>query len=948
LNKILKDIICRFQISQGKRVHYVPGWDCHGLPIEIKALQTLQAHHDTLEPPDIRKAARSLAEKTVEEQKKGFKEWAVMGDWDGSWRTMDKSYILRQLHVFKCLVERGLITLELKPVYWSPSSGTALAEAELEYDENHKSTAAFVRCPIVRMPDTIQHEYKLDLKNLGLLIWTTTPWTLPANMAIAVHKDLEYCIVALRNEPNCQMIVAKARLEYLRSVLGADTPIEIIMDGLLGFDLMGSTMYRNPCGTSEPKRVIHADFVSPESGSGLVHLAPGHGMEDYNVCQPLGVPAFAPVDDNGRFTSNTLPNEDATRLTGRNVLTDGSRVVLDLIHSLERRDPGFGKRVLVEHQVTHKYPIDWRTKEPIIIRATKQWFADVDSIKSDALESLNNIEYIPESSKTRLESFTKSRSQWCISRQRSWGVPIPALYRVGKNVREAVMDSEVVGHILTEIEKRGVDAWFTDAKDERSWIPNWLPPNRYERGKDTMDVWFDSGTSWTLLPPRPDKTVADVYVEGTDQHRGWFQSSLLTHVAYQQARREHSPKAPFNTLITHGFTLDQDGRKMSKSLGNVISPEQIVDGTLLPPMKSRKQRGTADGIKSMNPVYDSLGPDALRLWVASSDYTRDVIIGQPVLQSVHQALHKYRVTFKWLLGALADYDASSISVTQVNSNNPHELIDKIARYQLDNISQEVHRYFVQYEIFKAINAINRYINLDLSAFYFETLKDRLYTGSKIERIPAQKVLCHVFHELLLMLGPVTPLLVEEVWEHTPDQIKNSTEHPLRRIWNPAAKKRDGEKKEQKDLETKLRYIQKTNEAIKAVQETLREKKLIGSGLESEVHIFVSSKSRDILASLFHDNMSAQLAAIFVVSKVFIHTDGSAGKEKFLEGKDSRSVDTVADASFELDDVNVGLVVTRPLSGKCARCWRYLAPEKNGLCRRCDDVVRDEWSEMYET
>lgn len=924
----------------------MPGWDCHGLPIEIKALQALQAHHDTLRPPAIREAARALAEKTVEEQKKGFKEWAVMGDWDNTWRTMDKTYISRQLRVFKGMVERGLITLELKPVYWSPSSGTALAEAELEYDENHKSTAAFVRCPVVRIPDAIQHKHKLDPENLGLLIWTTTPWTLPANLAIAVHKDLEYCIVTLGRNPNCQMIVAKARLEYLRSILEADTPIETIVDGLLGSDLVGSTFYRNPCGTSAPNRIIHADFVSSESGSGLVHLAPGHGMEDYNICQPLGIPAFAPVDDKGRFTSNTLPNEDARELTGKNVLTDGSRAVLDLLRALERRDPDFGKRVIAEHQITHKYPIDWRTKEPIIIRATKQWFADVGSIKSDALESLKNVEFIPESSKARLESFTKSRSQWCISRQRSWGVPIPALYRVGESERETVMDGRVIEHILTEIEKRGVNAWFTDAEDERAWIPDWLPSGKYERGKDTMDVWFDSGTSWTLLPPRPDKAVADVYVEGTDQHRGWFQSSLLTRVAHQQARREHLPKAPFSTLITHGFTLDQDGRKMSKSLGNVISPEQIINGTLLPPMKPRKQRGGAGESKPTTVVYDSLGSDALRLWVASSDYTHDVIVGQPILQSVHQALHKYRVTFKWLLGALADYDASSIHAKSANSSNPNELIDKIARYQLDNVSQEVHEYFVKYEFFKAVNAINRYINLDLSAFYFETLKDRLYTGSEVERIPAQGVLYDVFNELLAMLGPVTPLLVEEVWEHTPGQIKKSSEHPLRRVWNPRAK-RDGETEEQKDLEVKLRYIQKTNEAIKASQETLREKKLIGSGLESDVHIFVPPEPRDSTASIFRANMSAQLAAIFVVSRVIIHADGSACQTTSSDDKNSSMKNAVeAEAIVELDDgVNIKLVVTKPLFAKCARCWRYLASEEVELCGRCDDVMRDEWSGM---
>lgn len=931
LNKILKDVICRFEISRGKRVSYIPGWDCHGLPIEIKALQALQKSHESMTPTAIRDAARQLADRTVGEQKKGFKEWAVMGDWDNAWRTMDKEYVLRQLQVFKQMVEKGLVRQEFKPVYWSPSSGTALAEAELEYDENHKSIAAFVRCPVVRLPEPLQKRLNLDPENLGLLIWTTTPWTLPANLAIACHKDLEYCIITLGDGTAHQMVLAKSRLEYLRSVLGPETSVEIVADGILGRELTEGLIYRNPCGASAPKRVYHADWVSSESGSGLVHMAPGHGMDDYSLCQPLGIPAFAPVDDKGRFTANTLPNDDANRLTGKDVLTDGTVAVLDLLHSLEQRDTDFGKRVIVEHEITHKYPMDWRTKEPVVIRATKQWFADVGSLKEDALESLKTVKFIPEASKARLESFTKSRNQWCISRQRSWGVPIPALYRITENDREAIMDSRTIDHILKRIEERGVDAWFDDAPYEEAWIPEWLPRGKYERGKDTMDVWFDSGTSWTLLQPKTDgEPVADVYLEGTDQHRGWFQSSLLTHVAHQQAIDQHPPRAPFQTLITHGFTLDQDGRKMSKSLGNTITPDEIVDGTLLPPMKPRKQKELSNPAKKDTPVYDSLGPDALRLWVASSDYTHDVIIGQPVLQSVHQALHKYRVTFKWLLGALADYDPSKPFVT---ASNPNGLVDSIAMYQLEKVEHEVHGYFVHYEFFKAVNALNRYVNLDLSAFYFETLKDRLYTGSTVERLLAQKVLFEVLSKLLVMLGPITPLLVEEVWCHSPQQIKEQSEHPLRKIWQLEP---PGEGNA--ELEGTLEYLQKTNETIKSAQEVLREKKAIGSGLESDVHIFVplSDAGKPSARMLFTKDMEEQLAAICVVSRVIIHEGNSGLVDEARDAKAS------VEQEFEIDDGLKGkMVVVTPAMGKCARCWRYLAAPPRELCGRCEEVVRDE-------
>jgi len=930
LNKILKDIICRFEVARGKRVSYVPGWDCHGLPIEVKALQALHTTHDALTPAAVRQAARRLAERTVEIQRAGFREWAVMGEWESAWRTMDQSYVLRQLGIFKEMVDKGLIAQEFKPVYWSPSSGTALAEAELEYDDNHKSTAAFVRCPVVRIPESITKRFDLLPENLGLLIWTTTPWTLPANLAIACHKDLEYCVVTLGDGTAHQMILAKSRLEYLRSVLGNDISPEIVADGILGSELTDGTIYRNPCGASAPKRVYHADWVSSESGSGLVHMAPGHGMDDYNLCQPLGIPAFAPVDDKGRFTANTLPNDDAMRLTGKDVLTDGTRAVLDLLHSLEQRDTSFGKRIIAEHDIIHKYPIDWRTKEPVIIRATKQWFADVGSLKGDALKSLENVEFIPDTSRTRLESFTKSRSQWCISRQRAWGVPIPTLYRITEHDREAVMNGRTIDHILKRIEERGIDAWFNDAPDEAAWIPDWLPAGRYERGRDTMDVWFDSGTSWTLLQPRENgEALADVYLEGSDQHRGWFQSSLLAHIAHQQAFNQHPPKAPFRKLITHGFTLDQDLRKMSKSIGNTITPDEIINGTLLPPMKSRKQQEQQHSTKRAKPIYDSLGPDALRLWVASSDYTRDVIIGQLVLQSVYQSLHKYRVTFKWLLGALSDYHPST---EQQLLPNPNELVDTLALYQLQKAEREVYAYFAKYEFFKAVNAINRYVNLDLSAFYFETLKDRLYTGSREERLPAQRVLYEILNKLLVMLGPITPLLAAEVWDHAPAQIKSADTQPLRRVWRLEATGQGHEKPEKT-----LQYLQRTNEAIKLAQEVLRAKKLIGSGLESDVHILLPTTSAQdsILAGIFKKDMETQLAALFVVSRVVIHQED-------LTFDSIKTNGAATDHDFELDtNLKAKIRVVKPVSHKCARCWRYLAPQGAELCVRCDDVVHHE-------
>lgn len=541
---------------------YVPGWDCHGLPIEIKALEKQRElrkdGEGALDAIGVRRAARTLATRTVKEQMKGFREWGVMADWDKAWTTMDKTFEIKQLGVFQEMVKKGLIFRRYKPVYWSPSSRTALAEAELEYKEDHLSTAAYVKFPVTSFPDGLKRKLP-ETGSLSAVIWTTTPWTLPANRAIAVHHELEYSVVKSGSD---LLLIARTRLPQVTKLLFGESPIEIVVDSIYGSDLVGA-QYVNALRGKEsvPQQVIHADFVSSDSGSGLVHLAPGHGMEDYDVCTPLGIKADAPVNDLGRFTSAALP-DDPQALEGESVLDGGSLEVLEIL----------GDKVLAVHNYKHKYPYDWRTKLPVIVRATEQWFADVGSVKDHALESLEDVGFIPESGRARLESFVKGRSEWCISRQRAWGVPIPALYNEDG---VAVLSDDSVANIISVITERGIDAWWTDPPDDPAWIVPGLQ-GHYRRGRDTMDVWFDSGTSWTQSDQ-----PADVYLEGTDQHRGWFQSSLLTHVS--ASGRDN---APFRTCITHGFTLDQAGKKMSKSIGNIIAPSQIVDGSLLPPVQS--------------------------------------------------------------------------------------------------------------------------------------------------------------------------------------------------------------------------------------------------------------------------------------------------------------------------------------------------------------------------
>jgi isoleucyl-tRNA synthetase len=967
LNKITKDIICRHQVIQGKEVSYIPGWDCHGLPIEIKALQAQKKDASQTSPVTVRAAARALATRTVEEQKRGFKEWAVMGDWDNAYKTMERGFEIRQLEVFKIMFEKGLIYRQNKPVHWSPSSRTALAEAELEYDEGHKSLAAFVRFPVQLSEELRNGALKDVAGEINVVIWTTTPWTLPANSAIAVHRDMEYCIVKDSAGSGELTLVAATRVAEYAAVLECE--LSVVLSGLRGSDLAGQLLYENPFQKARGLQpIIHADFVTDSSGTGLVHLAAGHGMDDYHVCHALGFPAFAPVDDAGAFTKDAFP-EQPELLEGLLVADEKKSGSNAVCNYLEKQGLLRGKQAY-----RHKYPIDWRTKEPIITRATEQWFANVESIKDASMKAIASVQFMPETGRSRLESFIQGRSQWCISRQRAWGVPIPALYQVKDDTLEATMDSKTIDHIIGVIKERGIDAWWTDAQDDPAWKPEHLT-GTYVRGRDTMDVWFDSGTSWTLLPVQADQPVADVYLEGTDQHRGWFQSSLLTHVA-TQSYSSSIVKAPYKTLITHGFTLDSEGRKMSKSLGNVISPMQIMSGELLPPIKRKKQKGQATTGAQAKPgpqSYDAMGSDALRLWVASSDYTRDVTIGQPVLMSVNQALHKYRVTFKWLLGIFSlpscppNFSSFEPLTPQESDDSAHysaDLADRLAIHRLVQISQEVHAHYARYEFYKGINTLNKYISNDLSAFYFEALKDGIYTGAKEHCHLTQRALGLIFYELLKMLAPVTPLLVEEVWDHVPEALRTNTTHPARGTWTPLSTPTFPK---ELDMHTMHTAITTLSAAIKSAQEKLRADKKIGSPLESSVTLYLPRASGQKFSHLFRacthaslsdtEIMEHQLAALFVVSEFrirIVDDDDVEASEVSASGFDKETPEEWKEASEwcveeELGEQEDGawlsqgarVVVHNPSGAKCPRCWRFVKEEKEDVCGRCAGVIESE-------
>ncbi|KAI1751837.1 tRNA synthetases class I-domain-containing protein [Xylaria castorea] len=900
LNKILKDMILRTKVQQGKRVDYIPGWDCHGLPIELKALEN--AKETKLTPLEIRKAARNLAENTVVKQMKSFRSYGVMSGWAQKWTTMDTAYEMRQLRLFQKMVKKGLIYLKFKPVYWSPSSQTALAEAELEYKDDHVSHAAWIRFPVTddwrSLPQfkTLQDKIK---GNLYAVIWTTTPWTLPANRAIAIHDDLKYCVV---RDGADGLLVAESRLDVLNQKLAkADSTRpepqqNIVYETFEGGQLQDLKYTNRLRGKDAPTQpMIHADFVSDSSGSGLVHMAPGHGFDDYQVCNSHDIPVAAPIDDMGKFTEDAFPDTPEILQSAPSVIEGGGQNVLDLLRP-------HGDVLLVEKH-EHKYPYDWRTKKPVVIRATEQWFADVASIKEEALDALRSVRFVPDTGKKRLESFVAGRSEWCISRQRSWGVPIPALY---DETGAAVVDEQVVEHIISVIQERGTHAWWSDAVDDPAWIPSSLR-GKFRRGTDTMDVWFDSGSSWTMMPRR-----ADVYLEGSDQHRGWFQSSLLTRIAAGiESDATFENGAPFKQLITHGFTLDQEGKKMSKSIGNTIEPQQVVDGTLLPPVarKGKAAKGPA--------TYDALGPDALRLWAASSDYTSDVVISVPVLQTIHSSLIKYRNTTKMLLG----------SIHKSARTAPLTVMDQVALIHLQDTMDEVGKTFDNHEFYKGYNALNRWVNNDLSAFYIEALKDRLYCGD------GGGVLEPILNGFLRMLAPMTPLLVEEAWEHRPEWMKKDTSltYPLHQLYADPIIDPSRLTVDPAELRKDIPILMDVRNAVNRALASARDAGHVGSSLQStvEIHIPATAEGRHEAVLNVLEKHAGELAGMFVVSGVRVNeTPG-----------DASSADFVFREEFEIQGgVKASVEVRPPEHAKCVRCWRYVAPQEDTLCARCEDVL----------
>ncbi len=901
LNKILKDIINKYQLLQGRKVRYVPGWDCHGLPIELKVLQDMkQEERQQLTPLKLRHKARDFALKTVEQQKQDFQRYGVWGDWENPYLTLTPDYEAAQIGVFGKMFLKGYIYRGRKPVHWSPSSKTALAEAELEYPEDsegrpiHTSRSLYAAFPMVELASTVPAEWQQYLPNLGVAIWTTTPWTIPANLAVSVNPELTYAVVEVGAEfPNQKYLIVAADLaDKLAATFNTSVTVKSTVKG----EALEHSTYKHPLYDRTSEIVIGGDYVTTDSGTGLVHTAPGHGQEDYQVGLRYGLPIFAPVDEDGKFT------EEAGQFAGMNVLGDGNGAVVEALAE--------AGSLLKEEPYKHKYPYDWRTKKPTIFRATEQWFASVEGFRKEALEAIASVKWIPAQGENRITAMVAERSDWCISRQRSWGVPIPVFYE--ESTGEPLVTPETIAHVQKIIAEKGSDAWWELP------VEDLLPPSyrnsgkTYRKGSDTMDVWFDSGSSWAAVAEqRPElRYPADIYLEGSDQHRGWFQSSLLTSVA-------NNGIAPYKKVLTHGFTLDEQGRKMSKSVGNVVDPKIVIDGG-----KNQKEE----------PPY---GADVLRLWVSSVDYSSDVSIGKNMLKQLGDVRGKIRNTARFLLGNLHDFDPAKDAV-------PYEKMPQLDRYLLHRMTEvfaEVTEAFESYQFFRFFQTVQNFCVVDLSNFYLDIAKDRLYISApnSLRRRSVQTVMAIALENLARAIAPVLCHLAEDIWQFIPYPT------PYKSVFEAGWVKVE-ETWKNPELAKLWEQLRDIRGEVNKVLERARVEKTIGSSLEAKVLLYVADlELREQLQGLNpqYSPLSSQHSAVyngvdelrylFITSQVELLESPQA-----LEGLQHSS---------QSDALGIGAV--KASGEKCDRCWNYStsvgeSAEHPLLCDRCIPALAGEF------
>ena len=858
-NKVLKDIIVKSRQMAGFDAPYVPGWDCHGLPIEHRVDGELGARKKEMSQAEIRGFCRRYAEKFIDIQRNEFKRLGVFGEWENPYLTMNYPYEATIVREFGKFALNGSLMRSKKPIYWCISCKTALAEAEVEYEE-HTSPSIFVRFPM--KSDLDQLAPVLKGKQVSMIIWTTTPWTIPANLAIALHPGLKYA--AVETGDNKVMVLAEGLVDICMNTFGIES-YEVLK--LFKAAELENLEAMHPL-YDRPSKIVLAPYVTLEAGTGCVHTAPGHGREDYETGLQYDLETYSPVDDSGCFT------QDVGYFAGMEVFEANRAVKAKLSEK---------GALLKEEEITHEYPHCWRCKKPVIFRSTKQWFISMDKtdLRKNALDAIRKVSWIPAWGEDRIYKMIANRPDWCISRQRTWGVPITVFFC--DECDEPVITQEIIDHVSGMVEQSGADIWFTKSEKEL------LPPgtscphcgaDSFRKETDILDVWFDSGVSYAAVMENREylDSPADLYLEGSDQHRGWFHSSLLCSVGTRQ-------EAPYKGVLTHGFVVDGTGKAMHKSSGNVIAPEELIK---------------------------SHGAEILRLWVAGEDYRDNIRLSKEILQRLTEAYRRIRNTCRYLLGNLSDFDWETDHV-------PYKEMEELDRWALNRTQELSGRILKAYEDFNfhlVYHNLHNFCVLDLSSFYLDIIKDRLYTSPKKSRArrSAQTAMHEILETLVRLMAPVLSFTADEIWQYMKGKERPESVHAA--IFFP-------QNEEYQDIALAERWeeIMSVRKEVTKALELARKEKTIGHPLDASVKLGLSSELADKLTP-YKD----QLRSIFIVSSV-----------------DLREIDQI-EGGFESEIVpGLKVEVSPSLDPKCERCWIHdptVGDDKNhpDTCERCRNVL----------
>ena len=851
LNKILKDFIVKSKFMAGFDSHYVPGWDCHGLPVEHEVEKSLGSKKGELSIVEIRRRCRDYAARFVGIQREEFKRLGVFGEWEDPYLTMNFEYQATIVREFGKFLLNGSVYKGKKPVHWCPTCKTALAEAEVKYEDHH-SSSIYVK---FKMVSEIGKEFpSLQGKPVSVIIWTTTPWTIPANLAIALHPDFTYVAVDVGGEV---YILAEGLLENVMEKFRIKK--YEVLEKFPGKKLEGFKC-RHPF-LDRDSLIILASYVTLDAGTGCVHTAPGHGQEDYESGVQYGLDIYSPVDDDGRFM--------------KDVLFFAGQFVFDANEAVNKKLAEVGA-LLKEEMMVHSYPHCWRTNDPIIFRATEQWFISMDKkgLRQNALKSINEVTWIPPWGRDRIYGMIENRPDWCVSRQRAWGIPITVFYCSA--CKQPLVNQETIDYVVRLFEEKGADIWFEE--EANHLLPKGTQCAQcggkdFTKEMDILDVWFDSGVSYAAVLEKRNylEFPASLYLEGSDQHRGWFHSSLLTSVGTRN-------RAPYLSVLTHGFVVDGEGKKMSKSAGNVIAPEEVIN---------------------------QLGADVLRLWVAAEDYKDDIKISNEILKRLADSYFRIRNTYRFLLGNLYDFNPEK---DRVSYPELHEM-DRWALHQLQKLVSRVREAYEHFEFHIVYHSIQNFCAVEMSALYFDILKDRLYTFSSHSqgRKSAQTALDQILKTLTCLMAPILSFTTEEVWKYIPQESGKAESVHLASFPEVVNEFLDDALNERWERIWEIRAV-----VTKALEEARKEKK-IGLSLDAQVHLHLPEKIFSFLQSYEKD-----LKSIFIVSSVTLH-----------QGKDEKEVRAE---------------VLRAEGKKCERCWNYDVsvghhPDHQAICQRCVEAIQ---------